>query len=613
MFRSAGAAQTIGALSRLLAQDRQAALNDGPVDSAPFRDIPEEVVCQLAHLVDYLQLPLAVLAKAFDWSSIPRHGGRFHRLTEEQRRKHVEAWRAASLGPQRDFIRLVEALTTFAYECDRSGEAKIGGPRSDDRAVGSLPQHTEIAVIGSGPGGAITACLLAEAGHQVVLLEEGPELPLESCPPFSRQEMMQKYRNAGLTVALGKPKVAYVEGRCVGGGSEVNSGLYHRTPAEVLERWRDEYQVQDCTEETLAPHFAACEQELSVGTLPGPAPATSQRLHEGALKLGWKSLEVPRWFEYDGTFDTHGTPRGRRRSMSKTFIPRAKAAGCILASGARVDRLRRNGGKWRLTGRRGTNERLEFEADTVFVAGGAVQTPALLRRSGVTGLVGRTLRLHPMVKLIAEFDEEINHADLGVGVHQVKEFAPRMSFGCSISSPPYLALGFLDHRAAGLQLRNTWRRQAIFYASLCGDGQGSIKTVPGFRDPLVRYRLTDRDLSDLGEGLKNLANCAFAGGARALYPCAADLSVIRSRDEIEQLPSTLSRQVGSLMTIHLTSSCCMGENRERCAVNSFGKVHGVDGLYVADASLLCTAPAVNPQGSIMALVRRNALEFLGRR
>jgi choline dehydrogenase-like flavoprotein len=63
------------------------------------------------------------------------------------------------------------------------------------------------------------------------------------------------------------------------------------------------------------------------------------------------------------------------------------------------------------------------------------------------------------------------------------------------------------------------------------------------------------------------------------------------------------------MTIHLFSSCVMGEARDVCAVDSFGKVHGQQNLFVNDASLLCTAPGVNPQGSIMAIARRNALHF----
>jgi choline dehydrogenase-like flavoprotein len=64
------------------------------------------------------------------------------------------------------------------------------------------------------------------------------------------------------------------------------------------------------------------------------------------------------------------------------------------------------------------------------------------------------------------------------------------------------------------------------------------------------------------------------------------------------------------MTIHLFSSCPMGENRSQCAADSFGRVHGFKNLFINDASLLCTAPGVNPQGSVMAVARRNAIHYL---
>ena len=120
-----------------------------------------------------------------------------------------------------------------------------------------MTTRAEIAVIGSGPGGAITAGILAEAGRDVMLLEEGPHLPLESCEPFTLGEMQQKYRNRGMTVALGRVPIVYVEGQCVGGGSEINSGLYHRTPSDVLAEWRQQFQVEALTDEDLRPHFEA--------------------------------------------------------------------------------------------------------------------------------------------------------------------------------------------------------------------------------------------------------------------------------------------------------------------------------------------------------------------
>ena len=134
----------------------------------------------------------------------------------------------------------------------------------------------------------------------------------------------------------------------------------------------------------------------------------------------------------------------------------------------------------------GTINRLTLAARTVFVACGAIQTPALLRRSGLAPLAGTTLRLHPTVKVVARFPEAVNSWDMGVPVHQVKEFSPEISMGCSISSPPYLSLAMLDHPEHLATVERDWTRMAIYYAMSRG-GAGSVRPVPGFRDPLVRY------------------------------------------------------------------------------------------------------------------------------
>ena len=133
-------------------------------------------------------------------------------------------------------------------------------------------QRAEVVVIGSGPGGATTAHVLAQHGKDVLLLEEGPDLPLESCAPFGIQEMVQKYRAGGLNLTFGNVKVAFAEGCTVGGGSEINSGLYHRTPPEILERWRNDFQVRESLESDLLPHFQYCEEALGVATSPGRRP-----------------------------------------------------------------------------------------------------------------------------------------------------------------------------------------------------------------------------------------------------------------------------------------------------------------------------------------------------
>jgi choline dehydrogenase-like flavoprotein len=546
------------------------------------------------------------LTLVFDLSGMI-HGGRlFHRQQPGRRTIQIIAWRDSPLGPARTLLRFYESLVVLAVaEPFTPPQVHLPAKRHDS-------ERREVIVIGSGPGGAVTAALLAEAGKQVTMIEEGADWPEEVCAPFSVKEMALKYRNGGITPALGTTPVAYAEGCCVGGGSEINSGLYHRTPPEVLARWEKEFQVESLRTQDMTRHFEACERDLSVGRLPsGQAPLASLKLHEGATALGWHSLEVPRWFRYEQGLDAESTPRGRKQSMSRTFIPRARAAGMELLAATRAQRLWREGGRWRVEGSRGA-QAWSMEAESVFVCGGATQTPLLLRRSSLGEHVGRNFQLHPTIKVVAEFPEIVNSAHMGVPVHQVKEFAERYSFGCSISSPAFVELALLDQPGGRERVKEAWPRMAVYYAMIVPEGRGSVLPLPGHRDALVRFGLSPGDLATLAEALRKLGEALFAAGATAVYPTARGLPVAHHAEDLAQWPETFAHGQASLMSIHLFSSCAMGEDRSHCVTDSFGRVHGEEGLHIADGSLLCTAPGVNPQGTIMALAHRNALHFLDR-
>jgi choline dehydrogenase-like flavoprotein len=303
---------------------------------------------------------------------------------------------------------------------------------------------------------------------------------------------------------------------------------------------------------------------------------------------------------------------GSRQSMTETFIPRFLKAGGKLQSRTRANRSRRNGSGWLIEATQRDGSRQFIAADHLFVCAGAVHTPALLRRSGITHNIGNALQVHPTVKFVARFADEVNAATMGVPVHQVKEFSPRLSFGCSISSPAYLALGLLDHPQAARETARTWPNSATYYAMITSEGHGTIRGLPGFRDPLVRYTLTENDRRNLADGLRKLAQALFAAGATQLFPSLNRGPVLRCDGCLSKIPERLADGAANLMTIHLFSSAPMGEDKSRCATDSFGKVHGQQNLYINDASLLCTAPGVNPQGSIMAFARRNTFKFLGK-
>ena len=121
----------------------------------------------------------------------------------------------------------------------------------------------------------------------------------------------------------------------------------------------------------------------------------------------------------------------------------------------------------------------------------------------------------------------------------------------------------------------------------------------------------NRDLAVVG--LRRLGEALFAAGAQRIYPCLAGYPDLHSPGDLARLPDVLQASDGNMTSVHVFSSCPMGEDRRRTAANSFGKVHGADGLYINDASLLCGPTSVNPQGTVMAVAHRNATEALTRR
>jgi len=465
----------------------------------------------------------------------------------------------------------------------------------------------DVLIIGSGAGGATTAAILAEAGHDVLVVEEGPWVEQGSMVPFSLEQMDRQYRSGGVTVALGRPSIAYTEGRCAGGGTEVNSGLYRRPSEATLERWVRTHAIHEFSADEF---FSICDEvetALNVSTVPGQHTPASERLRAGAAALGWQHDEIPRWMTYP---DGDDADAGQRQSMTRTYLPRAVAAGARLLCEHRVDRLVSDGPRAfraELTGPDGGPVTIDF--GHVFVCGGAIQTPALLQRSGHRGLVGRALAVHPTVKLAARFDEVVN-VSADVPVHQVKEFSPDLSFGGSASQPGLVALALTDNWAEMRRAVTAWPEIAVYYAAISSQGRGRVTALPGMRDPLVTYRLTRRDRAMLGQGLARLALVMLEAGALEVYPSFASAPIVRSRSDLAALTDRFTATSASVMTVHLCSTVPMGSDRAVAAADSFGRVHGADNVYVNDASLLPDAPGVNPQASVMAVAIRNARRFV---
>jgi choline dehydrogenase-like flavoprotein len=163
----------------------------------------------------------------------------------------------------------------------------------------------------------------------------------------------------------------------------------------------------------------------------------------------------------------------------------------------------------------------------------------------------------------------------------------------------------------GLELvRDRMPYLASFYAMIVPEGCGSVRSLPGFNDPLVTFALSYADCRLLALALKRLCLLLFRAGAEAVYTPLPGMNALTDARQLHRLPQSLAGSRASLMTIHLASTCAMSADAKLGVTDSWGTIHGEKDLHVSDAGLLCSAPGVNPQGPLMAVVRRNINHWL---
>lgn len=559
----------------------------------------------------YLGLPILGATVLVDlWVS----GFGLRRTDDAARRIRDLAMAPGSRGPFRDLILLYERLSAFVYYTVAAEPGAGTSTRSDGapRATTSTAQSCEVLVIGSGPGGSVTAATLARAGYDVLLVEEGPDTRRISTPPYSSREMDEKYRNGGLTPCLGKARLTYAEARCLGGGSEVNSGMFHRLPESVFAEWRNSNALPDLTAGALEPHYADVIARLSIGPVQGAEGSASLKLKEGADRLGWASEEVTRWIS--SRRDADGRWRSSRVGMSVSFVADAIADGCRVLTNIAVEKISVTGNGFGVASARSMNgyvpgEDISIRFKWAFVCAGAIGTPALLRRSGITRNVGDSLQLHPMLRTVARFDEDVNENEFGVPVRQVVEFKPGLTLGCSMSSLPHLAL-WMAGRPADFDIRQEMNRMAVFYALIRSSARGRIRNLPFAAEPLVSWTLAPEDYRALGDGLSKLCKLLLVAGAKEIFLPMGDPAPITSMEGLGERLTRLAESRPEVTAIHLFGSCPLGGDSDRFPLDPYGKVCGTDNLFVNDASMLPGTTGVNPQATIMAVALRNIDAFL---
>jgi choline dehydrogenase-like flavoprotein len=488
------------------------------------------------------------------------------------------------------------------------------GPR------GELRVDCDVVIVGSGAGGATTAAELAGAGLDVVMVEEGGYHPTESFSADSVRALRTLYRDGGGGMAVGRPSVLFAEGRCVGGSTVVNGGMSWPTPGRVLERWSADG-VLGIGERDMEPYFGQAEARHSVGEQdPETIGTDSELMRAGAAALGWAVVPNRRaQLHCAGTNNCNsGCPTGAKRSTLVTSVPRALALGARLFADCRVDRITRSGRAvtgitGRFTGPGGA--RLTVRAGTVIVAGGAIQTPALLARSGLgsaSGQLGRNLSLHPNTTVVAFFDDEVTGWH---GVHQAFQVREFTSEGILLSAqnlpPPALAGITPAHGRRLGELMADYNRVVTAGPLVSDTGTGRVRSLPG-AGTQVFYRLADADAARLVRGVELTGQALFAAGARRMLLPFDGAPEVRSPGELRSLLARpVPKAVLQVYSVHLMGTARMNEDPRRGVTDSYGAVHGVPGLFIADASLFPGPIGINPMETVIALALRNAQRLLG--
>jgi choline dehydrogenase-like flavoprotein len=458
-----------------------------------------------------------------------------------------------------------------------------------------MKDRFDVVVVGSGAGGGVVAGELAERGRDVLLLEAGPHLTAIDFDRFEAKATHEFWWPIRFGHLSDGDVVAFLGGRCVGGTTTINTKVALRAHEKDVAKWHPETGLTSdgsapFSLEELAPHYEQVEQRLGVRERSDWQPCV-RTIEAGFHALGHE-LE-PVYAYTDGTCMhcgscLQGCPTNAGKSTGNTYISDAWARGLLeLRADSHVDRVVIEGD--RATGVEVGGETVH--ADTVVVAGGALNTPQILRRSGLDApAIGKFLGLHPVRLVYGLFDEPQDaHITYPISSH---------------------FMGHQHDEDGGFVIEVSTIQDPISFATTLRDDNGPM-WGPRLTDAVRKYRYWNGVLAMVND--ENTATVAVDEDGHERFDLAfnerelgrLDAALEFSKQVLEAAGAREIRWTGIAST-HVQGSCRMGDDPARSATDRNGKVHGIEGLYVGDSSLIPRTLSVNPSLTIMALASRLA-------
>jgi choline dehydrogenase-like flavoprotein len=476
--------------------------------------------------------------------------------------------------------------------------------------VSGAEESCDFVVIGSGAGGATAALVLAEAGRDVVLLEEGPEVRDEDRGQGTAEAFFRLFRDAGTQVATGRSVIPVLQGRCVGGTTVVNGAIVWRMPEDVYERLFAAIGATDAIPfREIERRFDRIERDLKVDTTPDRLLGNNGLIMRAAAdKLGYRGHAIRR-----NVLDCQGSgrclescPTKRKQSMERTYIPAAIALGARLRAGHEVQTIEVRGGRaMAVLGRNANGERFRIEARRgVVLAASAVQSPILLKRSGIGSRahVGAHFRTHPATAVSGIYKDPVKLWEGGTQTYEVDHFRSE-GFKLETASLPLELAGVRMSGFGGAFQRKIqdYGHSAVWGVQVRAEAEGTVS--PGPLGARIAYTPLPEDMVRFRRGVKLLCEMHFAAGAVRVYPGVHGApEALTSPDDLAKLDDlSLDPRDYSLIASHLFATCRMAKDPKDGVVGLDFGVYGVDRLWVVDASIFPATPGVNPQHAIMAL------------
>ncbi|MGW6698278.1 GMC family oxidoreductase [Nocardia sp. NPDC055049] len=574
---------------------------------------------------------------------------RFSTLSQEQREAALLRLADSGLAPARAIFQALKQASLLAYNVSPGPTgtnplwAEIGYPApagrletapkpplSPLRFTESTALECDVVVVGSGAGGGAAAAVLAEAGLDVVVLERGNYYDDQDFGDGELDALTSLYAPGPAASAEGQ--ITLVAGTCLGGGTVVNWSTSLPTPDTVRTEWA-ETGVPQFAEDEFGDALAAVQKRISVTDSKSPLSARDGILERGARALGWEVDTLPRNVSdaCDAGIECgrcgYGCRLGAKQSATKTWLADAAEHGARLVVDADVRAITVTAGRAEsVSAVTASGVEITVRAKAVVVAAGAIQTPALLRRSGLRNKnIGRYLRLHPAAAVFGVFDDDVrpwegalqarisrHHANLdGNGYGVIYETGP---------VHPGLATGFMSWRGAA-QHRATMldfaRTNSI--GIITRDRDPGTVSIDKSGEPVVKYQLSDYDAAHLHTGIVGAASILEAAGAQRIFSghqagISFEPGTRGSLAEFDAAAKKAGYGPGrcSMGALHIMGSARMGGTPELSATDPDGATWDVPNIVVADGSSFPTAPGVNPMVTIEAIGYMNAKRLAAR-